>query len=145
MSVTQVIDDQYLPLWSALLEASGLPTDDLNAVNWASRLGVIEDRELVAAGGIEFVGDCFLLRSVVTRFDRRNSGYGTVLVNALHGAFENLIADGLYLLTIDSAEFFRDKFGYRITDRSEAPSGIQLSAQFSRLCPDSAVLMRWSP
>jgi amino-acid N-acetyltransferase len=46
----------------------------------------------------------------------------------------------VYLLTNTAANFFA-WLGYQVMKRTDAPLPIQSTAQFSSLCPDSAVLM----
>jgi len=90
--------------------------------------------------GVEAFSHVGLLRSLVVDPESRAEGIGRLLVAALeaharcHGLTE------LWLLTIDADRYFR-ALGYTAKERSEAPSAIRETAEFSRLCPGTAVLM----
>jgi amino-acid N-acetyltransferase len=118
---------------SALNEA-GLPTDDLNAAPFRYFC-----RDGVAWGGISR-GDDALLRSVVVQPSARGDGHGTAIVEALAAQARADTTRRLWLLTTDSAPFFA-RLGWRQVDRTEAPTPIAGSRQFSGLCPASATLM----
>jgi amino-acid N-acetyltransferase len=50
-------------------------------------------------------------------------------------------AGALYLLTTTARDFFA-ALGWRVVDRREVPEVIKATAEYSRLCPDSATCMR---
>lgn len=127
-----------LPATKMLLEHAGLPVTDLESDHLAF---VAESgAELVGAIGVESLGDVGLLRSLVVDANARAAGIGRELVVALEGhAGANGIAE-LWLLTLDADPYF-ERLGYRVRDRDDAPEPIRGTAEFSSLCPGSAVLM----
>jgi amino-acid N-acetyltransferase len=82
-----------------------------------------------------------LLRSVSIIKEEQGKGYG----NFLNTAIENYAADSgiscLYLLTTTAKDFF-DKQGYCAINREDAPASVQQTAEFTALCPSSAVVMK---
>ena len=46
----------------------------------------------------------------------------------------------LFLLTTTASEYFA-RLGFQIIDRSEVPDEVKYTAQFSSICPTSAVVM----
>lgn len=123
----------------ALLDAAGLPTGDLGSASL--QFIVIRDAgRIVAAGALERFGSAALLRSIVVASDQRDQGLGRQLTRELeHRALSSGISE-LILLTETAAEFF-ERQGYRIIERLAAPAAVQRSAEFSYLCPRSAICM----
>ena len=129
-----------------LLKANGLPSEDVQEKPgsfFLARAGADESGEtrVVGAGGIEQYGSSGLLRSVVVEESIRGQGYGTVLCDRLEESARDDGIQTLYLLTTTAAAFFEGR-GYEKISRSDAPSHIQETAEFSELCPDSATCMR---
>jgi amino-acid N-acetyltransferase len=93
--------------------------------------------------GLERFGPVGLLRSLAVSTGARGRGLGRALVSAIEDeARSSGIAD-LYLLTTTADEFF-SRLGYVRIARDETPVAIASTAQFSALCPSSAVVMRKS-
>jgi amino-acid N-acetyltransferase len=122
----------------ALLAESGLPV--AGVAEWFDRFVVADEGgDIVGVAGLEVHGVDGLLRSVAVRADHRGSGLGGALT-------EEVIArsgDGLksiYLLT-ETAEAFFPRHGFRRIARAAASDAVKRSAEFSELCPVSAVLM----
>ncbi|NEU57040.1 arsenic resistance N-acetyltransferase ArsN2 [Halorussus sp. MSC15.2] len=124
----------------ALLEASGLPSEDVREKPSCFFVGH-DDAELVGIGGVEPHGSNGLLRSVVVAEPHRGQGYGTALCDALEGRARANEIETLYLLTTTAATFFRGR-GYEVTDRETVPESIRGTTEFADLCPDSATCMR---
>lgn len=131
-----------LPDLAAALTAAGLPADDIGGpdrVFWAAR----RDGVLIGYGGVECSAASpqdGLLRSVVLLPEQRGTGLGAALVAALTAEARSLGLHRLWLLTTSAEPFFR-RLGFVAQDRSTAPAAVTASAQFSGLCPASAVLM----
>lgn len=127
-----------LPAARRLLEAEDLPVDDLRAEYLAFVAGP-GDR-LAGAIGLERHGATGLLRSLVVAPRVRGQGVGDALVAALetHAAAQGI--SELWLLTTSADAFFL-RLGYTQRTRADAPAVVRATAQFSTLCPDSAVLM----
>lgn len=116
-----------------------LPTLDLASVPllfiWRSDLAII------GMGGIEPNGAVGLLRSVVIAKRYQHQGHGQACCQGLiEQAKQQGIAE-LYLLTVSAQPFFQ-RLGFEPIGREAAPPAIQATAQFSQLCPDSAICMK---
>jgi N-acetylglutamate synthase-like GNAT family acetyltransferase len=131
--------DSDLPSLAGLLAAEDLPTDDLAAPG--RRFWRVTDRGVVIGyGGLEADGRDGLLRSVVVPVRQRRRGAGRAVVEAVGDEARRLGVGRLWLLTTGAAGFF-EHLGFRRMDRASAPPVVTRSAQFTRLCPASAVLM----
>jgi amino-acid N-acetyltransferase len=120
----------------SLLEASGLPTDDLIAAS-PQFFVIREPGRIVAIGALERFGSAALLRSVAVTADRRGRGYGRRMTRELERAALNCGISQLILLTDTAAAFF-EREGYRVIERHAAPPAMQQCAEFRSLCPSSA-------
>jgi amino-acid N-acetyltransferase len=94
----------------------------------------------VGFGGLELHGSDALLRSVVTLPPVRQVGMGAAIVAALEVEALARKCRAVYLLTTSEAEFF-GRLGYAACARTEIPEAIRASAQFTTLCPESAIAM----
>lgn len=126
---------------SSLLEGAGLPVADLEEASLEDFLVAVDAaRQVCGAVALQPFGEVGLLRSLVVAESGRSSGRGSRLVEALE---RRSIASGvaeIWLLTIDAAPWFAQR-GFHTAMRGLAPNVIRETAEFSRLCPDSAVLM----
>lgn len=130
------LDRDALPELAALLEAAGLPAQDL--AERGRRFWRLRDAAgILGYGGLEGDGPDLLLRSVVVVPARRGGGVGRVLVAALVAEARHLGAERLWLLTTGAAGFF-DRLGFRPAARDAVPPAIAATAQFVGLCPASA-------
>lgn len=123
-----------------LLEYEHLPSEDVSERLLDHFLVCRDQKGVVGAVAIEPFGDLVLLRSLVVAADYRGEGLGRRLAQAAEVLAERRGAKAIYLLTTTAEEFFAAR-GYRALPRSEAPSQIRGSSQFSSLCPSTAVLM----
>lgn len=122
-----------------VLEAAGLPTDDLHE-SGRPFYRFEDDGGLIGFGGLEQVGSDALIRSIVVVDARRGSGLGAEVLSWLEARAAEQKATALYLLTTSATAFFQRQ-GYVILPRSAAPAAIAASRQFSGLCPVSATFM----
>ena len=127
----------YLPVRQMLVDAT-LPVNDFAPEHLA--FVASDDGKPVAAIGCEKLGDVWLLRSLVVATGQRSRGLGAKLVNALETDAREQGVGEIWLLTIDADGFF-ESLGYRRRERDQAPEVIQGTAEFSDLCPASAVLI----
>jgi len=128
------------PALETLLTALRLPTDDLPA-DLNGFLLAFDKGVLVGSIGIERVGACALLRSFAVRENYRKAGLGRQLYEmALHFARDARFSE-LWLIT-DSADTYFERQGFERIERSNVPKDIGATAQFTALCPSSAVVMR---
>ena len=127
----------YLPV-RKMLGAAKLPVDDFTPEHLA--FIACDDGQPVGAIGCERFGDAWLLRSLVVGEGQRSRGLGARLVAVLEADAREQGVGEIWLLTIDADGFF-ESLGYRRRERGEAPEVIRSTAEFSDLCPASAVLM----
>ncbi len=123
----------------AMLEASGLPIDDIEA-HIPSFLLAKRDR-MIGTVALEYAGSAALLRSLCVLPEYRGEAVGTRLLTAIEAEASSRGVRALYLLTTSAAAFF-ERHGFSPTARSLAPSSLRGSAQFRSLCPATAVCMR---
>lgn len=119
-----------------------LPVSDLPA-DVAGFTLAFDDTELVGTAGMEILGRVGLLRSVAVAETHRNQQLGQRLFAA---ALDHARVQGIrevFLITDSAAEYF-EKNGFQRVERSKVPEEIAGTAQFSGLCPSSAVVMRKS-
>jgi N-acetylglutamate synthase-like GNAT family acetyltransferase len=122
-----------------LLEASGLPTSDLESAR--PEFAVIREHgQIVAAGALQRFGSSALLRSVVVAPGLRGVGLGQTVVSELERLARAADINQLVLLTETAAEFFARQ-GYRIIERGSAPQEMHGCEEFRSLCPSSATCM----
>ena len=123
-----------------LLANNDLPVQDLK--NHFSGFTVAKcGSALVGTVGLEVYGELALLRSLCVADSHRARRVGEALVSA---AVKRASARGvrsLYLLTTSAARYFA-ALGFAPVERHDVPPPIQGTAQFSSLCPTSAVCMR---
>lgn len=132
------------PVVQSLLQAAGLPVEDLDASALSRFLletkNAVGSETIEGAAGLEIYGSVGLLRSLVVDVLSRGRGCGSRLVDAVEQMAGEAGIRELWLLTIDADRFFASR-GYRAVLRDTAPPAIRGTAEFSGLCPDSAVLM----
>ncbi|MDX1429497.1 MAG: arsenic resistance N-acetyltransferase ArsN2 [Rhodothermales bacterium] len=134
----RAIDDDIVEVMD-LLTSNGLPTDgvrelgDRMIVAWAGG-------RVVGAAGLEVHGQDGLLRSVVVADDRRGRGLGQALVHKVMDLARLEDLRDVYLLTEGAGGYF-DRLGFERLDRASITSAVTESAEFSHLCPSTAVAM----
>jgi len=129
------------PLVRDLLQRADLPVEDLVADRMCDFVVCIDaDGILAGAVGIERYGEVALLRSLVVGESARGKGLGGRLVETLETSARERGTRELWLLTNDANDYFAAR-GFEIRDRADAPDAIRGSAEFSSICPASAVLM----
>lgn len=124
----------------ALLDQAGLPSADLETSGVVLLLAEAEG-EMLGCAGIEPRGDLALLRSLAVREAAREKGLGRSLARRAENLARAAGVTTLYLLTT-TAEHFWSRLGYARLARADMPREIQESAEFSALCPASAVCMK---
>lgn len=124
-----------------LLNRSDLPTQDVGAANLASYIVAELDGTVVGVAGMENCGRFGLLRSVAVAPLQRNKGIASMLTSAALERAKIGRKNEVYLLTT-TAEHYFSRYGFEKVPRDDTPTEIQSTAEFSRLCPDSAIVMR---
>lgn len=127
------------PALCALLEAAGLPTEDLSASRPTFRVATA-GLELVGVGALELHADTALLRSLAVAPAWRGRALGHLLVKALERQARAARVHQIVLLTETAAAFFI-ALEYRPIDRAQAPLAVQTSREFAALCSASAVCL----
>ncbi len=122
-----------------LLLSAGLPQQDL-ATSGVVLLVAIRDEELLGCVGIEPRGEAGLIRSLAVTESERGLGLGGLLAERAEALAAAHGLRALYLLT-NTAEMFWARRGYRPVTRVSVPESIQASAEFSSLCPSTAVCL----
>jgi N-acetylglutamate synthase-like GNAT family acetyltransferase len=123
----------------AALRKSGLPCDDVGEAGPLFWRFDTEDDVPAGFGGLEIHGPDALLRSVVTLPPRRRSGFGRAIVAAIEQEAKLYGCDAIYLLTMDTAYFWR--MGYTVLSRSAVPEAVRTSRQFSLQAPKDVEAM----
>ena len=125
----------------AQLDAAALPPEDLERSSMAQFLVARDESgKVIGAIGVERYGRIALLRSLVVAPDCRNRDLGTQLVAKLEARCRSWAMADLFLLTTTARDFFA-RHGYRAIGREAVPEALRTAAEFTRLCPDSAVCM----
>lgn len=123
----------------ALLQQHNLPVSDLDE---DKLLYILMDGEkLIGTAGLEIFEDCALLRSVSVAKAEQGKGYGKMINEAIEKYAKESGIECMYLLTT-TAKIFFDRQGYCVIERDAAPVPVKQTAEFSSLCPASAVVMK---
>lgn len=123
-----------------LLQQSNLPTSDLSDLNLDHFYAYGESGNVQGVIGLEVYGSDALLRSFAVSSNAQGKGCGAALLSQLEQHAIELGIKHLYLLTNTAEQYFLKK-GFEKIARELAPDSIKLTAEFSDLCPASAVLM----
>lgn len=135
----QIKDAESFEAFRALLKTSGLPADDLD-YNKDLLVGYYEGDALVGTGGLEIYGPYALLRSLSVKMGIRGKAVGTTITEYLLAEAKKRNLKGIYLLTETAHGFFLKK-GFKDVPRDAVPEEVKRSAEFSKLCPNSAAIM----
>lgn len=131
---------QQFPAVLALLQQAGLPVRDLGESAIGNFVVASDARGLAGAAALERYQDVGLLRSVVVAPDRRGTGVGAALVEAIERRARDAGIASLVLLTETASDWF-ERRGYVRAPRDQAPEAVRGSSEFASVCPASAVYM----
>jgi amino-acid N-acetyltransferase len=123
-----------------LLSETKLDSTDLNQAN-VRLFTMTGNDQLVGVGGLEIIGNVALLRSVAVSPQHQKKGIGAQLVSLIEKTAKDSGLAALYLLTNTAADFFKAN-GYQVIHRDNFAEPLKKTAQFSGLCPVSAVCMK---
>lgn len=133
-------DTESFEAFRALLKASNLPADDLDYKK-DLLVGYYEGDDLVGTGGLEIYGPYALLRSLSVRLGIRGKAVGTTITEFLLAEAKMRKLKAIYLLTETAHGFFLKK-GFTDVARNEVPPEVKQSAEYSKLCSQTAAVMR---
>ena len=122
-----------------LLQQQQLPTLDIDEEKLLYLL--LEGEKVIGTAGLEIFNDCALLRSVSVVKNQQGKGFGRVINDGVEKYAKDSGINCMYLLTTSAKDFF-DKQGYCVISREDAPVAVKQTAEFTSLCPSSAVLMK---
>lgn len=122
-----------------LLEEQDLPTDDIESHQDSLYVYTVGSTR-VGVGGLECYESVALLRSVAIEPSKQGEGYGHSLCRQLFKRAATSGVTDLYLLTTTADGFFAN-LGFREIQREDAPTAIQQTSEFRKLCPATASCM----
>jgi amino-acid N-acetyltransferase len=121
------------------LAAADLPSEDLSDA--AGLFYALEQNgKALGYAGLEVHGTAALLRSVVIVPEKRGSGLGRRLVEAVLECAASMGQRDIYLLTTTASDFFL-RLRFTRIDRDRVPAPIAATRQFAELCPATAICM----
>jgi len=122
-----------------LLQENDLPVSDLNSkiTFFVEKL----NEKIIAAGGIEDVGNDAIIRSIVVADEHKGSGFGKAITMQLLNHAKEKGKKDIYLLTTTAEKYF-PKYGFKEIDRHAVPDNVKNSSQYKDVCPDTAVVMK---
>lgn len=123
-----------------LIRENGLHTKDLTTESLRHFIAARKGGSVIGVVGLEMGGETALLRSLSVQTPHRKQGIAASLVEAIERYARIMEVKALYLLTMTAQALF-EKQGYRVIDCTHAPVGMQSTAEFVSLCPQSAVCM----
>lgn len=139
MNISELKHDEF-GLVTNLLQESNLEFSDLKQPN--IRLFRFEENgQVIGVGGLEVFGELALLRSVAVSTELRGKGFGKEMVSFIEQAAKESGISSLYLLTTTAPAFF-ELIGYQRIGRDDFAEPLKQTAQYSGLCPVSAVCMK---
>ncbi len=123
-----------------LLSKHKLPIEDINRD--LSHFFIVKQHGLpIGVIGMEQYGEFGLLRSMATDPAYRNNGIASSLVAALFNYGKRLGLKEMYLLTETAENYFSNR-GFQKINREDTPAALKQSAEFTHLCPSTAVVMK---
>jgi amino-acid N-acetyltransferase len=101
----------------------------------------MDGERAIGTAGLEIFEDCALLRSVSVIKEEQGKGFGKAINDGIEWYAKDSGINCLYLLTTTAKDFF-EKQGYCVINREDSPGSIKQSAEFTSLCPSSAIVMK---
>lgn len=130
-----------LPAVVELLHAEGLPSEGVDPSLGGFVVAEEGAGRVLGVAGLERYDRFGLLRSVAVSAEARGRGLGARLTEAvLEGAASRGLVE-VYALTTTAADYF-PRLGFEVVARAAVPAPVRASAEFSTLCPASAVALR---
>lgn len=129
-----------LPGIRHLLADCQLPADGVE--DWIDKgYCVVEEQiGIIGIAGVEPYPPCGLLRSVAVSPGRRGNSIGETLIKDRLAWARAMGLSQVYLITVDADLYFK-RFGFKAVHRENVPAEIRRSAEFSSICPETAIVM----
>lgn len=123
----------------SVLQEKNLPVSDIDGekILYALMLG----GKIIGTAGLEVFEDCALLRSVSIVNEEQGKGLGKMINRQVENYAKEAGINCLYLLTTTAKDFF-EKQGYSVIKREDTPKAVKQTAEFTSLCPSTAVVMK---
>jgi amino-acid N-acetyltransferase len=132
-------NDEDFYQFKELIADAGLPIEDLNYQKQIL-ISFFEENIFIATVGLEIYGTDALLRSVAVVKEKQKQGIGSLILEQLKPVLIENKIQNLYLLTETAKDFFLKK-GFELIERKDVPESVKASAEFSSICPASAIVM----
>ncbi|MDC6389440.1 arsenic resistance N-acetyltransferase ArsN2 [Maribacter sp. PR1] len=122
-----------------LLKRNNLPYEDLQSSKVEFITKEAQD-QLIGCIGIEQYDADGLLRSLAVADSYKGKGIGKELLSELCSACKKNGIQYLHLLTTTADRYF-EHYGFTVAEKSNAPTTILKTKEFSEICPSSSVYM----
>ncbi|MBE9584059.1 GNAT family N-acetyltransferase [Mucilaginibacter sp. JRF] len=124
---------------TALLQSQNLPYQDLPD-DMSDFYVAINDNRIIAVAGFESYGSYGLLRSVAVAPEHRGKGIAASLLCVVNTRAIHKGIKQLWLFTETASGYFK-RSGFDEARRADVPAALQLSKQYSSVCPQTAIVM----
>jgi amino-acid N-acetyltransferase len=129
------------PAIRRLLTDAALPLEGIEVAFPQAYVVAHDASDLVGCAGIEVYAQDALLRSLAVAAQDRKTGVGARLVaNRIEAARAEGLAS-IFAITTTAADFFVH-LGFECIGRDVVPASVRSSAEFSSICPSTAVVFR---
>ncbi|WP_269502703.1 arsenic resistance N-acetyltransferase ArsN2 [Burkholderia sp. IMCC1007] len=122
-----------------LLREGSLPTAGV-AEHLANFIVADDVENVIGCGGIEYHGDFALIRSIAVASHMRGSGIGNAIVSLLLAECTRRAVQAVALRTMTTDSYFA-RHGFSRVAVDDVPGPLLSSAQFTGVCPASAIVM----
>ena len=123
------------------MEKNDLPTAGVDEWFGNFVVGVDEKGSRVGVAGCEVYKHAALLRSVAVEEGRRNTGYGTAMIEAVVKNVKQRGVQSVYLFT-NSAEGYFKRFGFEVVKREQMDEGVKASREFTECCTSCTAMRK---
>ncbi len=139
--IIEQAEPQQLQAVLKLLKECDLHTEDVADIFNGNFCIALNDSEIAGCCGMEIHGETALLRSVAVKNEYRENRLAERMVKERTARAGEQGTETVYLLTIDAENYFH-RFGFVEVERSEVPSQIKQTYEYSNLCPIDAKVMK---
>jgi UDP-N-acetylmuramate: L-alanyl-gamma-D-glutamyl-meso-diaminopimelate ligase len=127
----------------AILNRVSLDSRDIRDQDYGNFLVVRNESGVVGCIGVEVYGQDAILRSLAVNLESRGAGYGWMLADTAVTTARHRGVKRMYLLTPKTeSDFFAEKLGFRVIDRSTVAEAVAKSSTFRHELGRSPMTMR---